>query len=39
MQILMLRGRVRNNLDNPQFLLEKELSFLYILKSLNLYEG
>ena len=34
-----LRGRVSNNLDNPQFLLEKELSFLHLLKSLNLYEG
>ena len=36
---LTLRGRVSNNLDNPQFLLEKELSFLHSLKSLNLYEG
>ena len=36
---LILRGRVSNNLDNPQFLLEKELSFLHLLKSLNLYEG
>ena len=34
-----LRGRVSNNLDNPQFLLKKELSFLHLLKSLNLYEG
>ena len=35
----VLRVRVSNNLDNPQFLLEKELSFLHLLKSLNLYEG
>ena len=28
-----LRGRVSNNFDNPQFLLEKELSFLHLLKS------
>ena len=34
-----LRGRASNNLDNPLFLLEKELSFLHLLKSLNLYEG
>ena len=34
-----LRGHISNNLDNPQFLLEKELSFLHLLKSLNLYEG
>ena len=33
-----LRGRVSNSLDNPQFLLEKELSFLHLLKSLNLYK-
>ena len=35
----LLRGHVSNNLDNPQFLLENELSFLHLLKSLNLYEG
>ena len=35
----LLRWRVNNNLDNPQFLLEKELSFLHLLKSFNLYEG
>ena len=34
-----LKERVSNNLDNPQFLLEKELSFLQLLKSLNLYES
>ena len=34
-----LKGRVSNNLDNPQFLLEKGLSFLHLLKSFNLYEG
>ena len=34
-----LRGRVSNNIDNPQFLLEKELSFVHLLKSLQLYEG
>ena len=33
-----LRGRVSNNLDSPQFLLEKKLSFLHLIKSLNLYE-
>ena len=33
-----LRGRVSNDLNNPQFLLEKELSFLHLLKILDLYE-
>ena len=33
-----LRCRESNNLDNPQFLLETELSFLHLLKSLNVYE-
>ena len=36
---MFLRGRVSNNLDNPQFFLEKELSFLHLLKSLSWYEG
>ena len=30
-----LRGSVNNNLDNPQFLLEKELSFLHLLKRVS----
>ena len=35
----VLRERVSNNLDNPQFLLENEFSFLHLLKSLNLFKG
>ena len=33
------RGHVCYNLDNLQFLLGKELSFLHLLESSNLYEG
>ena len=37
-QNIVLRERVSNTLDNLQFLLEEELSFLHLLKRLNLYE-
>ena len=35
----VLSGHVSNNLDKPQFLLDKELSFLHLLKCSNLHES
>ena len=38
-KVLNFKRSCSNNLDNPHFLLKKELSFLHLFKSLNLYEG